>query len=87
MFEEGTKLEAVNPENPNQICAATVTKVMTPIVWIHLDNQKKSAESHIEHMNSHNLFPVGWCASNGYPMQQPRKAQKPGRTAKTVDEK
>jgi hypothetical protein len=82
------KLEAVNPENPNQICAATVTKVVTPIVWIHLDNQKRAADSHMEHMYSHNLFPVGWCASNDYPMQQPRKSQKPGKqVAKAAEEK
>ncbi|XP_061195549.1 scm-like with four MBT domains protein 1 [Saccostrea echinata] len=87
LFEKGMKLEAVNPENPNQICAATVTKVVTPLVWIHLDNQRKSVESHIEHMYSHNLFPVGWCASNGYPIQPPRKLNKAGRPPSTVAEK
>lgn len=27
-FERGMKLEAVNPHNPNQICAATITKIV-----------------------------------------------------------
>ena len=82
LFEVGMKLEAVNPENPNQICAATVTKVVSPLLWIHLDNHKKSVPSHIEHMHSHNIFPVGWCASNRFPLQPPKKVHK---SVKTVD--
>lgn len=79
------KLEAVNPENPNQICAATVTRVACPLLWIHLDSKRKSASSHIEHMHSHKLFPVGWCASNNYPLQPPKKAHKAAKTVNTTD--
>ena len=71
-FHNGMKLEAVNPENPNQICAATIVKVAHPLLWIHLDNSTKIVGSHIEHMDSHNLFPVGWCESNQYPLKPPR---------------
>lgn len=87
LFEVGMKLEAVNPENPNQICAATVTRVACPLLWIHLDNKRKSASSHIEHMHSHKLFPVGWCASNNYPLQPPKKAHKAVKTVNTTDRK
>lgn len=72
-FERGKKLEAVNPENHNQICAATITKIVEPLIWVHLDNSAKMVASHIEHVDSHNLFPVGWCESNGYQLKPPRK--------------
>lgn len=65
------KCEAVNPENPNQICVATISKVVEPLVWIHLDNSRIYGSSHIEHFESHNLFPVGWCESNGYQLRLP----------------
>ncbi|KAK3101257.1 hypothetical protein FSP39_002207 [Pinctada imbricata] len=71
-FQKGMKLEAVNPENPNQICAATVVKAVEPLLWIHLDNSMKLTGSHIEHCESHNLFPVGWCESNEYQLRPPR---------------
>ena len=72
-FERGMKLEAVNPENPNQICAATITKIVGPLLWIHLDNMR-NVPSHIEDIDSQNLFPVGWCESNSYTLKPPRSA-------------
>ncbi|WAR27037.1 SMBT1-like protein [Mya arenaria] len=39
-YERGMKLEAVNPTNPNQICAATITKIVDPLLWVHLDHQR-----------------------------------------------
>lgn len=68
---QGMKCEAVNPGNPNQICVATVYKVVEPLLWIHLDNSHHYRSSHIEHFESHNLFPVGWCESNGYQLRLP----------------
>ena len=67
------KLEAVNPDNPNQICASTITKMVGPLLWVHLDNSVKGMASHIEDVDSFNLFPVGWCESNGYQLKPPRK--------------
>lgn len=72
-FERGMKLEAVNPDNPNQICASTITKMVGPLLWVHLDNSVKGMASHIEDVDSFNLFPVGWCESNGYQLKPPRK--------------
>jgi hypothetical protein len=40
-------------------------------MWIHLDNSPFLGTSHIEHFESHNLFPVGWCESNGYQLKVP----------------
>ncbi|XP_071081791.1 scm-like with four MBT domains protein 1 [Haliotis cracherodii] len=72
-FEKGMKLEAVNPDNQNQICAATITKIVDGLMWIHLDISMKIVASHIESIESQNLFPVGWCESNGYQLKPPRK--------------
>lgn len=73
-FERGMKLEAVNPDNPNQICAATITKVGGPLLWIHLDHIR-DMPSHIEFIDSHNLFPIGWCESNNCTLKQPLKSR------------
>lgn len=83
-FERGMKLEAVNPENPNLICAATITKIVEPLIWVHLDNSMRVIPSHIEHVDSHNLYPVGWCESNGYQLKPPRKCALKGRPQKRV---
>ncbi|KAH3892505.1 hypothetical protein DPMN_016623 [Dreissena polymorpha] len=74
-FERGMKLEAVNPANDNQICAATITKIVGPLLWIHLDHLR-DVPSHIEDIDSHNLFPVGWCESNNYVLKPPIKAKR-----------
>ncbi|KAL5013685.1 hypothetical protein ScPMuIL_007955 [Solemya velum] len=73
-FARAMKLEAVNPENPNQICAATITKIIDQLLWVHLDNSSKIVASQIEDIDSFNLFPVGWCESNGYQLKPPRKS-------------
>lgn len=67
------KIEAVNPENPNQICVSTISKVIEPLIWIHLEISPFLGTSHIEHFDSHNIFPVGWCESNGYQLRSPVK--------------
>ncbi|XP_052781114.1 scm-like with four MBT domains protein 1 [Mya arenaria] len=74
-YERGMKLEAVNPTNPNQICAATITKIVDPLLWVHLDHQR-DIPSHIQDIDSHNLFPVGWCESNQYDLKPPVKAKR-----------
>lgn len=68
------KLECVNPDSPNQICAATITKLVAHLMWVHLDSSTRIVASHVEHVASHNLFPVGWCESNGYQLRPPRRA-------------
>ncbi|CAC5406656.1 Scm-like with four MBT domains protein 1,Scm-like with four MBT domains protein 2 [Mytilus coruscus] len=75
-IEPGMKFEAVNPENPNQICVATISRVFEPLLWIHLDSIPLYGSSHIEHFESHNLFPVGWCESNGYQLKTPVMVKK-----------
>ncbi|XP_063438899.1 scm-like with four MBT domains protein 1 [Mytilus trossulus] len=84
-IEPGMKFEAVNPENPNQICVATISRVFEPLLWIHLDNIPLYGSSHIEHFESHNLFPVGWCESNGYQLKTPVKVKKSAVLSEVTD--
>uniref|UniRef100_T1J4G1 SAM domain-containing protein n=1 Tax=Strigamia maritima TaxID=126957 RepID=T1J4G1_STRMM len=75
-FEKGMKLEAVNPFQPHQICAATVTKVVKHLLWIQLDSIDTFHPNHIVPYNSHEIFPVGWCESNHYPLKPPLHIQR-----------
>ncbi|CAL1529108.1 unnamed protein product [Lymnaea stagnalis] len=70
-FECGMKLEAVKPSQPSQIYAATITKIVEHLMWIHIDSSKRLMDSHVESVNSFNLFPIGWCVSNGYQLKPP----------------
>lgn len=70
-FEVGMRLEAVDPQNENIICAAHITKINEDLLWIVLDNYKNRPE-HVVHMHSLQIFPVGWCESNHYPLKPPR---------------
>ena len=71
---KGMKLEAVNPAQPGQICAATVTRTLDNLMWLHLDSSPKMAANHVVDCQSHDIFPVGWCESNNYPLKPPRSA-------------
>lgn len=71
-FGRGFKLEAVNPKQPRQLCAATITRVVNHLLWIHLDNTTEAEANHVVPMTSHELFPVGWCECNDYPLRPPR---------------
>ena len=70
---KGMKLEAVNPSQEGQICAATVTRVLDNLLWLHLDSSPKMAANHVVDSRSHDIFPVGWCESNNYPLKPPRQ--------------
>ena len=65
------KLEAVNPFNANQVCPATVTKMAGRHIWLHFDGSK--LPNHIVDVESTDIFPVGWCESNGYTLKTPKK--------------
>ncbi|XP_064422196.1 scm-like with four MBT domains protein 1 [Latimeria chalumnae] len=73
-FKESMKLEAVNPLNPEEICVATVTKVKGHYIWLQLEGSKKPVPECIVHVESMDIFPVGWCETNGYQLRPPRKA-------------
>lgn len=70
-FDAEMKLEAVNPFAPDQVCAATVKKVTDPLMWIRLESVGLHSSEIITTVDSFDIFPVGWCGSNGYPLQAP----------------
>ncbi|RXM92659.1 Scm-like with four MBT domains protein 1 [Acipenser ruthenus] len=72
-YTENMKLEAVNPLSPEEIHAATVTKVKGQHIWLHLEGSKKPVPECIVHVESMDIFPVSWCETNGYPLSHPRK--------------
>lgn len=82
-FERGMKLEAVDPEHPGDICAATIIRIVEHLMWIHLDTSSKMANNHIVDVRSDLVFPVGWCDSNDYPLQPPKKASQRKRYSMT----
>ena len=70
-FQPGFKLEAVNPYHPAQISVATITKVAGRHTWLHFDGSK--LPNHIVDTKGFDIFPVGWCDTNGYPLRAPKK--------------
>ncbi|GIX76142.1 scm-like with four MBT domains protein 2 [Caerostris darwini] len=70
-FENGMKLEVADPINHNNIYAATIIKVIEPLMWVNFDNEIPEQKNLIYSINSLDIYPVGWCDSNGYPLQTP----------------
>ena len=66
------RLEAVDPENENVICAAHITKVVDSLLWLKLDNYEDCRPEHVVHIHSLQIFPVGWCESNHYHLKPPK---------------
>ncbi|NWZ33637.1 SMBT1 protein, partial [Brachypodius atriceps] len=73
-FKENMKLEAVNPVDPEEVCIATITKLKDSYLWLQLEGSKKPVPECIVSVESMNIFPVGWCETNGYQLRPPRKA-------------
>ena len=70
-FEGGMKLEAVNPQQPGQICVATITGVFdNRLLKFRIDHQM-AAPSFYYTIDSHDMFPIGWCESNQYQLKTP----------------
>ncbi|XP_067002533.2 scm-like with four MBT domains protein 1 [Anabrus simplex] len=78
-FLPDMKLEAVNPENQHQICAASIVKLIDHLLWVHLDSNDGFHPSHIVSTSSTDIYPVGWCESNSYPLKPPRFYQTPAK--------
>ncbi|PIK34541.1 putative scm-like with four MBT domains protein 2 isoform X3 [Apostichopus japonicus] len=70
-FQNGMKIEAVNPFNHSQICVATITKIAGRHIWLHFDGSKQP--NHIVDGESQDIFPVGWCDSVGFPLKSPKR--------------
>ena len=75
-FTTGTKLEAVNPNDPSSICAATVSKVASEFFFqVEIDSTITCGDGSRPSIwcssNSRNIFPVGWCEKNNIQLTPP----------------
>ncbi|XP_034936370.1 polycomb protein Sfmbt-like isoform X2 [Chelonus insularis] len=75
-FQEGMKLEAIDPLNLSAICAATVMQVLKEnYIMIRIDSYDEDtngADWFCYNSNSPCIFPVGFCAQNGLPLTPPK---------------
>ncbi|KAF6101073.1 Scm like with four mbt domains 1 [Phyllostomus discolor] len=74
-FKENMKLEAVNPLLPEEVCVATITAVRGSYLWLQLEGSKKPIPECIVSVESMDIFPLGWCETNGHPLSTPRRAR------------
>ncbi|XP_044247989.1 scm-like with four MBT domains protein 2 isoform X3 [Ursus arctos] len=72
-FTKNMKLEAVNPRNPGELCVASVVSVKGRLMWLHLEGLPTPAPEFIVDVESMDIFPVGWCEANSYPLTTPHK--------------
>ncbi|XP_059768098.1 scm-like with four MBT domains protein 2 isoform X1 [Balaenoptera ricei] len=72
-FTQNMKLEAVNPRNPGELCVASVIAVKGRLMWLHLEGLQSPAPEFIVDVESMDIFPVGWCEANSYPLTTPHK--------------
>ncbi|XP_033617703.1 scm-like with four MBT domains protein 2 isoform X5 [Fukomys damarensis] len=72
-FTKNMKLEAVNPRNPGELCVASVVSVKGRLMWLHLEGLQTPVPEVIVDVESMDVFPVGWCEANAYPLTTPHK--------------
>lgn len=70
LFQVGQKLEAVDKKNPQLICTATVGAVKNDQIHVTFDGWRGAFDYWCRY-DSRDIFPVGWCAKSGHPMQPP----------------
>ncbi|XP_047192449.1 scm-like with four MBT domains protein 2 isoform X1 [Scophthalmus maximus] len=72
-FAKDMWLEAVNPRRPSEVCVAQVTQVRGRLLWLRLEGVAKPLSECIVDVESTDIFPVGWCEANAYPLTPPLK--------------
>ncbi|KAK2820871.1 hypothetical protein Q5P01_023830 [Channa striata] len=73
-FEEGMKLEAIDPLNLGNICVATVNKVLLDgylMVGIDGTTSNNGSDWFCYHASSHAILPIGYCKKNDIPLSVP----------------
>uniref|UniRef100_A0A672GVH1 Scm like with four mbt domains 2 n=1 Tax=Salarias fasciatus TaxID=181472 RepID=A0A672GVH1_SALFA len=73
-FAKDMWLEAVNPHRPAEVCVAQITQVRGRLLWLRLEGVSKPLSEIIVDVESTDIFPVGWCEANSYPLTPPLKA-------------
>lgn len=77
LFQVGQKLEAVDKKNPQLICTATVGAVKDDQIHVTFDGWRGAFDYWCKY-DSRDIFPVGWCAKSGHPMQPPGQKTQQG---------
>ncbi|ENN80368.1 hypothetical protein YQE_03203, partial [Dendroctonus ponderosae] len=77
LFEVGQKLEAVDKKNPHLICCATVGAIKNDQIHVTFDGWKGAFDYWCKY-DSRDIFPVGWCAKSGHPLQPPGQKNNTG---------
>uniref|UniRef100_A0A671Y164 SAM domain-containing protein n=1 Tax=Sparus aurata TaxID=8175 RepID=A0A671Y164_SPAAU len=72
-FAKDMWLEAVNPHRPAEVCVAQITQVRGRLLWLRLEGVAKPLSQCIVDVESMDIFPVGWCEANAYPLTPPLK--------------
>ncbi|XP_069581692.1 LOW QUALITY PROTEIN: scm-like with four MBT domains protein 2 [Brachyistius frenatus] len=72
-FAKDMWLEAVNPHRPAEVCVAQITQVRGRLLWLRLEGVAKPPSECIVDVESTDIFPVGWCEANVYPLTPPLK--------------
>ncbi|TMS02868.1 Scm-like with four MBT domains protein 2 [Larimichthys crocea] len=72
-FAKDMWLEAVNPHRPAEVCVAQITQVRGRLLWLRLEGVVKPLSECIVDVESMDIFPVGWCEANAYPLTPPFK--------------
>ncbi|XP_030058897.1 lethal(3)malignant brain tumor-like protein 2 isoform X2 [Microcaecilia unicolor] len=74
-FEEGMKMEAIDPLNMGNICVATVRKVLLDgYLMVSVDGASAGSNSDwfCYHASSHAIFPVGFCKKYDIELTPPK---------------
>uniref|UniRef100_A0AAQ4R3K6 Scm like with four mbt domains 2 n=1 Tax=Gasterosteus aculeatus aculeatus TaxID=481459 RepID=A0AAQ4R3K6_GASAC len=71
-FAKDMWLEAVNPHRPAEVCVAQITQVRGRLLWLRLEGTDVCSECIVD-VESTDIFPVGWCEANAYPLTPPLK--------------
>ncbi|KAM4712430.1 scm-like with four MBT domains protein 2 isoform 2-T7 [Anableps anableps] len=72
-FAKDMWLEAVNPGRPEEVCVAQICQVRGRLLWLRLEGVLKPLSECIVDVESMDIFPVGWCEANAYPLTPPAK--------------
>ncbi|XP_056132938.1 scm-like with four MBT domains protein 2 isoform X2 [Lampris incognitus] len=72
-FTKDMWLEAVNPHQPSEVCVAQITQVRGRLLWLRLEGVAKPLSECMVDVESMDVFPVGWCEANAYPLTTPLK--------------
>ncbi|KAB0802043.1 hypothetical protein PPYR_04229 [Photinus pyralis] len=70
LFQIGQKLEAVDKKNPQLICCATVGNLKQDQIYVTFDGWRGAFDYWCRY-DSRDIFPCGWCAKTGHPLQPP----------------